>query len=127
MLRPAELAAIRNVAESWLNQTCTITRPDGGITDDGVPDGTPVTIAAGVPCRAEPAASRGGDERMSGGGPASSAPWRVHLPHSVPRILPQDTITITSGAGVFEVVSSTSDRGVNTDVVASCTRRDAAS
>ena len=124
VLRASELARIRAVSTAWLEQSATITRPDGGVTADGFPDASPATIATGVACRCEPD-GKASTESGSAGGVAAADRWFVVFPHSVATLKPMDTITVT-GVGVFEVASVTSGRGVNTDVVARCIRMEAA-
>jgi hypothetical protein len=124
MLRTGELARIQSTVEAWLPSVAAITRPDGGQTDDGYPDATPTSVASGVACRVEPASARGGQERLAGAGVTSNAPWNIVFGHDVAAIKPQDVIVVTS-VGTFEVVSSTSGRGVQADVVANCVKRDA--
>jgi len=124
MLRPDELARIRATNAAWMTHTCTITRPGGAQAAGGWP-GPETTEATGVPCRVEPASSRGGQEQDAGSGITSAAPWDIVLGHDAIGIQPRDTI-IVDGVGVFDVVSSTSDRGVQTDAVAACTKRDPA-
>lgn len=124
MLRADELARIRAVNASWLNQTATITRHDvAEQTTDGFPSTSSDTIASSVPCRAEPV-TRGAGERIVGEGVTSSAEWNIILEHDTPQILPRDVITVTD-VGVFDVATATTERGVQTDVVARCVRRDA--
>jgi hypothetical protein len=124
-LRASELASIRAVNAEWLNQTASsITRPDGGQTDDGWPDASPTTVASNVACRCEPD-GKTGTERTAGAGVAAGDRWLVIFGHDVATLKPMDTITVTS-VGVFEVQNVTSGRGVNTDVVARCVRLEAA-
>lgn len=127
MLRAGELARIQAVNASWLPPTmlATITRPGPDQTDEGYEDGADITtVASGVACRVEPASTRGGQERTAGAGLVSNADWNVVFGHDVPEIKPQDTIVV-AGVGTFEVTSSTSKRGVQTDTVARCTKTDA--
>ena len=119
VLRSGELSRIRAVSTAWLQQSATITRPDGGQTTDGFPDASPTTVASGVACRCEPD-SQGG-ERGAASGVIAGDRWRIIFAHSIAALKPMDTITVT-GVGVFEVQSVTSGRGVNTDVVAVCAR-----
>lgn len=122
MLRATELARIQATAAEWLPQLCTITRPGTAQTSDGFP-GAVTTIATGIACRVEPASTRGGSERFSGSGLVTTADWNVLLGYDVATVLPQDTIVVT-GIGTFDVVSTTSERGVQADTVAGCTKRD---
>lgn len=122
-LRASELARIQAVSTSWLTQTATITRPDGGVTSDGWADATPTTVASGVACRCEPDGKSSSESSAAGGVVASSDRWFVVFPHSIATLKPMDTITVTS-VGVFEVQSVTTGRGVNTDVVARCIRKE---
>lgn len=122
-LRTSELTRIRAVNAAWLDQSATITRPDGGKTSDGFADATPTTVGTGLACRVEPA-GKGGEERLAGAGVTSSSEWVVVFKHDAPVIQPRDTIVVT-GVGTFQVTASTSGRGVQTDVVARCVRVDA--
>lgn len=122
-LRSDELARIWAAGEAWLEQTCTITRPSGAQTTDGFASGADTTIAAAVPCRAQPS-GRGGQERVAGAGVASAAAWSIVLAAGVAAVKAQDVIAV-DGVGVFEVVSATSGSGVQLDTVAYCVRRDA--
>lgn len=122
MLRPDELARIQAVNASWLNEVATITRPGTGQTTDGFPSG-PTVIEAAAPCRVEPASSRGGQEGFTGAGVTSSAAWNIVLGHDCAEVKAQDIIVV-DGVGTFEVESSTSLRGVQTDTIARCTKRD---
>lgn len=120
MLRAGELARIQAVNASWLPNTATITRPDGGQTTDGFPDATPTAIATSVACRAEPDGKQG-SEGVAGSGVLAGDDWFIVFGHDVATLKPMDTITV-SGVGVFEAQSVTSGRGVPTDVVARCVR-----
>ncbi|MCW2922260.1 MAG: hypothetical protein JWL76_2134 [Thermoleophilia bacterium] len=124
MIRADELARIQQAVGAWLGpQTATVTRPDPGTqTTDGFP-GSPLTIATGVACRVEPASTRGGGEQFTAAGVASTADWNIYLPWDIAEVKPQDKIQVP-GIGVFEVTSSTSQRAIQTDVVASCTKVD---
>lgn len=124
-LRATELSRIQAVNTAWLEQTATITRPDGGQSSDGYPDGTPSTVASGVACRVEPAKTTGRENTVAAGA-AAGAEWDIIFSYSVAEIRPQDSIAVSGITGTFEVQSATSARGVQTDVVARCVKREAA-
>ena len=124
VLRASELTRIRAVSTAWLEQSATITRPDGGQTSDGWPDATPTTVASGVACRCEPDTSRGSEGGGAAGVTAGDA-WTIIFAHSIATLKPMD-IVVVSSVGTFQVQSVTSGRGVNTDVTARCVRMEAA-
>lgn len=123
-LRTSELTRIRGAHADWLDQTASsITRPDGGKTADGWPDATGTTVASSVACRCEPDATRG-NEGSAASGVVALERWKVIFGHGVAALKPMDVIVVTS-VGTFDVEAVTTGRGVNTHVVASCTRREA--
>lgn len=122
MLRDTELERIQALHDTWLNQTCSITRPDGGKTADGWPDATPTAVYTSIDCRAEPSTGNGRESRTADAAQAQDD-WLVHLPYDTV-VKPMDTITVTS-VGVFEVQRASSSRGVQTNVTATCVRLEA--
>lgn len=122
MLRDTELGRIQALHDEWLNQVCSITRPDGGKTADGWPDASPTAVYADIDCRAEPSTGNGRERRVMDA-VQSNDDWLVHLPSDTV-VKPMDTITVTN-VGVFEVQRSTTSRGVATNVTAVCVKLEA--
>lgn len=122
MLRDSELTRIQALHDSWLNQVCSITRPDGGKTTDGWMDATPTSVYTDLECRAEPSTGNGRERRVSDAA-QSNDDWLVHLPSGT-IVKPMDTITVTD-VGVFEVQRATTYRGVDTNVTAVCVKVEA--
>lgn len=91
ILTAGELAAVRGVAELTFADTCTIQRPDSGLSDSGFPVDTVTTVATGVPCRLVRAV--GSRETQSSGEVQSAQPLIVLLPHDT-AIRPTDQIVV---------------------------------
>jgi hypothetical protein len=61
MLSIDELAKLRDNAEDWLPDTCTIQTPSGGVDSTGGITLTFVDTYTNVPCRIDPSTQKGGE------------------------------------------------------------------